>query len=1303
MKIDLHAFVEQARSDAVPDAALLSMMRELHHAVQAEHAPAAPNAPAAAAPLDTAAVVETLAGLLSATVGYPVDALEADRSFADYGFNSISLMEFSQRIAVRFPLTLGPGVFLEHPSLSRLGRHLAGQLAALGPAHIAKAATAPVAPAIEAARGAGAALAPAAAAPRGAPAGMGGMDGEIAIIGMGGRLPKSADLDDFWRRLAAGESLITEAPADRWDWRSHFDDPAKPNKTDCIHGAFIDDVRGFDALHFNIAPTDAALIDPQHRLALQAVWETLEAAGYARDALRERKVGVYFGIERQDYADLIRARGIEIDGHLNTGNAAAMLVNRIAHFFDWRGPVSAVDAACASSFVALDEAVAALRGGRADAAVVGGVNLLLTPDTSIYNRKLGLFTGSGVVRPFDKAADGHMFSDGVGVLLLKRLADAERDHDTVLGVIKGISVRHGGKSMFLTAPNAAIHRETIAEALGQAGLAPDDIDYLEAQGTANPMADEVELRAFHEVFRARRGGKPKLGTVKGQLGHCSGASGVISLIKVLQSLRADRLIGIANLRELNWSDGEFACEPLLDTVAWPPASRDGRRVPRHVGVHNFGFGGVTGHLVLGEYLDAREPAPEPAVPGEQAILLSARSAPQLDEAIRRLRAFLAREDAASTPATLESIAYTLQTGREHWDHRVVVFADSPEALTRNLARCLDGEEDARAFVRRDAETGRDVRQLFSSEEMRATLRDWVDARSLRNLGRVWASGVKVDWAGLYQGRVPPRKAILPSYPFSRQPLWLPEAAPAAPAPAAARDPRSRFVSNVSTFAAQRYGSVFDGGERGFRRIDAGGARAFAEPAHLDMIDEALREAAEVRADEAVYLALRDIRHPLPLIVDGGAARVHTTLLPAADGEIAYRLASDAGSDAADEQVHALGHAALLMLDAVPHLDADTLASVDGVLDRADALLASAVVHGDGSDGDVAAAAALTAVWVSGVPGRALLPAAIASIGTANLYGAVSADSRIWARRAVGQPAGGAAPIDIDVFDARGQVAAELRDVVLAWPDRAGGELPSEAGSMPGETNGMIPTLNGTGAMTTRLLACSEAFVEFAAQARGEVMDMGCAYGVATLAALERGARVLAVDIDPRHLEILAARVPAALRERLSTQAGTLPGMTLPENHYAAIHAARVLHFLDPDAFRASLHRMASWLAPGGKLFVTCDSPYFPHWSARVDEYERLVAAGHPWPGHIADLAGYFRQRSDAGAGNAMDTGEHATDALGGAALINLVDPETLARECRLAGLEIEEAGFEGLALDDDEVAGSGGLEHASVIAVKPMR
>jgi len=1314
----LNAFIDKVSSQNISEAQALEVIKQLHESVH-RHTPA----PGVGA-VSEQRVLAQLTDLLCATIHLDPSDIEPQRSLADYGFNSISLTEFSQRIAEHFPgVKLAPSTFMEHPSLAALARHIApeaglGHPTATAPGHLehvvadqlqryfhqtghsAGATVRPIAKAVRSTAGQGP-RAQAATGPDSQRETSAWTD-DIAIIGMAARLPKSESLADFWRRLVADEPFISEVPADRWDWRAIFGDIDSPGKTDCHHGAFIDDVRGFDPLHFNISPREAALIDPQHRLMLQAVWETVETAGYRRDQLRQQKVGVFLGIERKDYADLIRASHVEIDGHLNTGNAHAMLVNRIAHFFDWKGPVSTVDAACTSSFVAIEQAIAALRTGQAQAAIAGGVNLVLSPEVNIYNRRLGLFTGDGIVRPFDKDANGHFFSDGLGVVMLKRLSAAERDQDTILGVIKGLSVRHGGKSLYLTAPNADIHRETIAEALEQAGLQARDIDYIEAQGTANPMADDVELNAFDKVFKGRAV-KPAFGTLKGQLGHFSGASGVISLIKSLLALQHDTLIKIANLQHFNWDTerGEFACEPVRQTAPWAPKELDGQRQPRHIGIHNFGFGGVTGHMVLGEYL-----APEPQsvesqstepqsteaqstklmAGGEQAILLSARTADQLEQTAKRLRDYLQSPEAAN--ATLQGIAYTLQTGREHFEHRAVVFADTPAVLAEHLQRLLSGKEDAGGFLKRDLETGKDVRQLFASPEMHSALQLWLEDRNQRSLGRIWAAGVEVDWQRLYDGRPVPKKVPLPTYPFARHALWIPQSPSASPAAGLRGDSLAPILQrNVSTFMAQKYRSDFSGQESWFVERPTDKSRRFVELAHLHMLIEATRQAAEVAVDEPVYLLLQDIGFPHPLWVNQKGVAVELTLVPGDNDLMDYRIGS-LGDDGPVLHIH--GQALFAQRRPVAPLDVARLHGQDGwqpvaqpgaVLVQLSALLARTQ--------------ACDAVDLR-----------LLSVDEVALYGPLEKAAYLWSRPSDNDFAQVEMPstvsrLDIDVCDADGEVLMQLRDVVCSHAGAQATDAADIPVSMPEQIKGMIPTLNGTGAMTTVLPACSQLFVEFAGSARGEVMDMGCAYGVATVAALEQGAQVLAVDIEEQHLTILSGSVAPRLRGRLSTQAGALPDMDFAVGRFQAIHAARVLHFLAPQAFRESIRKMAQWLAPGGRLFLICDSPYFPHWAARVEEYERLNALGEEWPGYIADIAGYFRSRAQASAANAIDSGSHASDALNGTPLINLVDPEILARECRLAGLHVEEAGYEGLAIDYDGQAPGDGLEHASVIAIKP--
>jgi acyl transferase domain-containing protein len=1293
----LNAFIDKVSSQSISEAQALDVIRQLHGSV---HQPAPTQVQGS---VTEQQVLADLSGFLLATLQLEQNDIEPDRSLADYGFNSISLMEFSERIATHFQgLKLAPSTFMEHSSLSALARHIApkvslGQVpAAPGQlehvvadqlrryfqenGHVAGTTVQPIARAVRASSGQGPRLHVATGTDRHGDASA--LTDEIAIIGMAARLPKSDSLADFWHRLVADEPFISEVPADRWDWRAIFGGIDSPDKTDCYHGAFIDDVRDFDPLHFNISPREATLIDPQHRLMLQAVWETLETAGYHRDQLRQQKVGVFLGIERKDYADLIRASHVEIDGHLNTGNAHAMLVNRIAHYFDWKGPVSTVDAACTSSFVAIDRAITALRTGQAQVAIAGGVNLVLSPEVNIYNRKLGLFTGDGIVRPFDKQANGHFFSDGLGVVMLKRLSVAERDNDTILGVIKGMSVRHGGKSLYLTAPNADIHCETITEALEQAGLHPQDIDYIEAQGTANPMADDVELNAFDKVFKGCAT-KPAIGTLKGQLGHFSGASGVISLVKSLLAFKHDTLIKIANLQHFNWDaeQGEFACEPVRQTAAWPHKTLDGQRQARHVCIHNFGFGGVTGHMVLGEYLDSPAATVPPQGEGEQAILLSARTADQLAQMGKRLLAHLQSPEAGKL--TLQGVANTLQTGREHFEHRAVIFADSLAVLAERLERLLSGKEDTGAFLKRDLETGKDVRQLFASAEMHTVVQQWLDEHNQRGLGRIWVAGVAVDWQRLYAGQPALKKVQLPTYPFARHSLWIPQA----PAIHTANLLSPILQRNVSTFMAQKYRSDFTGQERWFIERTADQSRRFVELAHLDMLIQATRQAAEVAADEPVSLLLHDIIFPNPLWVKQQPVAVELTLAPGEDDLIDYRLGSLGEGDAV---LHIHGRALFEPRQPVSVLNVAARSGEPGwhpVVQPATVLvqLTGLLAQAQACDID-----ALT----------------LLSVDEVVVHEALDQAAWLWSRPSDNDFAQVEMPstvsrLDIDICDGAGQVLMQLRDVVCSHTDVEEANDVSASMSMPEQLKGMIPTLNGTGAMTTVLPACSQMFVEFAATSGGEVMDMGCAYGVATVAALEQGARVLAVDIETQHLTILANSVAPHLRARLSTQAGALPDMDFAPGRFQAIHAGRVLHFLPPQAFRQSIRKMAQWLAPGGRLFLICDTPYFPHWAARVDEYERLNALGEEWPGYIADIAGYFRSRAQASASNAIDSGSHASDALSGAPLINLVDPEILARECQLAGLRVEEAGYEGLAIDYDGEAATGGVEHASVIAIKP--
>lgn len=731
-----------------------------------------------------ALLARALAGMAAELLRVDPGEVELEKNLSEYGFDSITLTGFSTALSRQFGfIKLAPSTFLEHPTLGALvgflskkyGKELhehfgLGEAPRRGPpapARVTVPADEPPASALR--RDA-----------RGTP-----HTTEIAVIGMGGRFPGAASVGELWRSLVEGRSAISEVPDSRWSWQDFWGDPLKEeNKTDCSHGAFLEGIDRFDPLHFDISPREATFMDPQHRMLLEVAWETMESAGYTRARLHNEKVGLFVGVEKQDYVELLKDSAHGLDGYMNTGNAHSMLANRVSRYFSWRGPSMVVDTACSGSFTALSLAVDQLRQGRIEQAFVGGVNVLLTPSLFILNRKLGMLTNEPVIRPFDRKAAGHLNGEGVGLVFLKRLSDALRDGDTIYGVIRGVAVEHGGKGVYLMAPNAASHQEVIRDALRDAGLRPGDIDYIEAQGTGNPLTDVMELKTYQRVFSELPAGALGLGTLKANLGHLGAASGVVGLIKTLLALRNNTLPRIPNLQTLNWdeADGELPVRVLDRTEEWPAKSRDGVRVPRRAGIHNYGFGGMNAHAIVEEYLDAERPSREPCgeTETEHVIVLSTRTDAQLPMLARKLLRFLEGREYQAwgfSELSLEEVAFALQCGREVMPHRMAFVASSPRDLAAKLGRYIEdpGATEAggggifRGTV--DVAALKEWRMLIDEEESRFIIQKSLRERNLAKLARLWVKGGQIPWETLYQGRAV-RRVPLPSYPFLRERYWL---------------------------------------------------------------------------------------------------------------------------------------------------------------------------------------------------------------------------------------------------------------------------------------------------------------------------------------------------------------------------------------------------------------------------------------------------------------------------------------------------------------------------------------------------
>ena len=601
---------------------------------------------------------------------------------------------------------------------------------------------------------------------------------DIAIIGIGGKFPKADNLVVFWKNLINDVPLITPIPADRWDWKTYYGDSKQENKTDCYHGSFIDGIKIFDPQHFGISAEDAKLMDPQQRLLLEVTWETLENAGYSKESLFERAIGFFIGVERQDYRDVIKKSGYPIDGYLNTGNTSSMLVNIVSHYFGWKGPNLAVNAACCSSFVALQSAINSIRCGQSEMALAGGVNLLLSSEVFIYNRKLGLFTNEDVVKPFDKSASGHFFAEAFGLVFLKRYSDAIHDGDNIYGIIKGISVRHGGQGIFSTAPNPMSHREVIQDALHQANLVPEDIDYIEAQGAANELSDVVELKAYHNIFSAIPDKQILIGAVTGHTGHFAGASGIVGLIKAILSLKNNHLIKVANFNDFNRSldEEEFSCQILEETIYWQPKFYDGKPIPRRIGVHNFGFGGVTGHLILEEHCQLHSDSLRSKPLNGALIVLSARTKTQLKKIAEMLLTYITKKEYryyGFNNINIHNIAYTLQICRQAMEERIVFYVISLSDLIKKLKSFAEGNTNIESCFYGSVGEGKKVIDCFSNHEPEKII-DQNNSQDILGLGKLWIQGENINWQVLYKEKNVVRKIALPTYPFLQESYWVGE-------------------------------------------------------------------------------------------------------------------------------------------------------------------------------------------------------------------------------------------------------------------------------------------------------------------------------------------------------------------------------------------------------------------------------------------------------------------------------------------------------------------------------------------------
>ncbi|WP_438024964.1 alpha/beta fold hydrolase [Sorangium sp. So ce233] len=600
---------------------------------------------------------------------------------------------------------------------------------------------------------------------------------DIAVIGVAGRYPKARNIEEFWRNLREGRDCIEPLPKERWN-----PDPSDPLRW----GGYLDGVTDFDSLFFGISPREGEGMDPQERLFLEVAWETIESAGY--DPLRLARngepasVGVFVGVMYGEY-QVFGAELTLLGQPTLVSSSYATIPNRVSYFLNFSGPSLALDTMCSSSLTALHLACASLRSGDCKMALVGGTNVTIHPNKYRLLEAGKYLASDGRCRSYGADGDGYVPAEGVGAVLIKPLADARRDGDTIWGIIKSTSINHGARARGYTTPNPNAQAASLSLALERAKIEPHTLGYIEGHGTGTSLGDPIEIRGIQKAV-GRVPEKIPIGSVKSNIGHAESAAGVAGLTKVLLQLRARELVPSIHCEPPN-PNIDFDRAPIQVQRHAAPWNRRTvtsggvtREVPRRAVVSAFGAGGSNAHVIVEE---ADAPALQRTVSAQPRLfVLSARSVERLRAHAQSFLDFFSRMPTLREPEARElfyDMCATLYFGRAPFEARLAIVTESLRTLQQKLAAFVYGaSRDPDILVS-------DGRSLAATDGGQRQL------SGLADLGRRWVAGEAVDASELFPH--PWRKLSLPTYPFERRRLWAPSGeklydlrSAAAPAPAA---------------------------------------------------------------------------------------------------------------------------------------------------------------------------------------------------------------------------------------------------------------------------------------------------------------------------------------------------------------------------------------------------------------------------------------------------------------------------------------------------------------------------------------
>ncbi|ACU62721.1 SDR family NAD(P)-dependent oxidoreductase [Chitinophaga pinensis] len=807
-----------------------------------------------------------------------MEKVAADVNLADFGFDSVSLMQLSKRLSAYYDIEVTPAVFFSYATIEKLREYYLGEHADKINAFYSEAQTVvvpgkrsiPVRP-----------VSHTAATARQTPVSGNTTDEPIAVIGMSGRFPQAATIAEMWKLVAAGKSAIEEIPATRWDWREYHDEQVMPGKSNSKWGGFIPDVDQFDPLFFEIAPLEATYMDPRQRLLLQEAWAALEDAGYGPAQINSNKIGMFVGSEDGEYQILTGGQGSI------TSNHAAIMSARLSYFLNLDGPNINVNTACSSGLVALHLACQSLRSNECDTALAAGVNLLLTPMSYVQMSQAGILSPDGKCFTFDKRANGMVPGEAVAVVVLKKLSAAIADGDPVYAVIDGSGVNYDGKTNGITAPNGNSQRALLQDVYSRYHIDPAAIDYVVAHGTGTKLGDPIEVNALAQAFRGYtdKQGYCAISSVKTNFGHTFAASGLVSLISLVKAVQEKVIPANLHFEEQNefihWNGSPFYVP--RQAAAWPEVNGKARTGA----VSSFGMSGTNAHVVVSSYSGVNVPAAVSTAP--VLLLLSAKTEEALLRKMEDMIAYL-----QSGSENLSQVAYTLQEGRHHFIYRAAIVVQHQQDAIQTWTRALNKEQLPQLFSNKVSRDFKAQAALMSygTELLRKCADNQLPAQQFREslyaLAELYCQGYDFPWRELYSDV--PQRLHLPVYPFEKEHYWVAEKQTGSGNTGVSHI-GGLLHTNTSTLDGLTFSSSFKGNEFFLADHVVKGKKILPGVAHIEMAYAALKQVAAEYAASGTSVVLKNITWMRPAIQEKEPLQMKISLTANEDGQIDYQIQS----------------------------------------------------------------------------------------------------------------------------------------------------------------------------------------------------------------------------------------------------------------------------------------------------------------------------------------------------------------------------------------------------------------------------